>query len=218
MNALYQNSTGSWNTAIGVSALLKNLTGDFNTAVGALAYQLNAPASYSNSTGIGYYSSITADNQVRIGNSSVTSIGGQVDWTTLSDERFKKNISESVPGLNFIKKLRPVTYHLDMDAIASFLKTPDSLRLKEGETLKAANLQTGFIAQEVEKAAADLSFDFSGVDKPKNANDYYGLRYAEFVVPLVKAVQEQQVMIEELKIEIERLKKQTKELQTSQGK
>jgi hypothetical protein len=49
---------------------------------------------------------------------------------------------------------------------------------------------TGFIAQEVERAAAELGFDFSGVDKPKNERDLYGLRYAEFVVPLVKAVQE----------------------------
>jgi len=49
---------------------------------------------------------------------------------------------------------------------------------------------TGFVAQEVEKAANDLGYDFSGVDKAKNENDVYGLRYAEFVVPLVKAVQE----------------------------
>lgn len=45
---------------------------------------------------------------------------------------------------------------------------------------------TGFIEQEVEQAAKDLGYDFSGVDKPKNADDLYGLRYAEFVVPLVK--------------------------------
>jgi hypothetical protein len=37
------------------------------------------------------------------------------------------------------------------------------------------------------------------VDKPKNENDMYGLRYSEFVVPLVKAVQEQQQMINDLK-------------------
>jgi trimeric autotransporter adhesin len=57
-------------------------------------------------------------------------------------------------------------------------------------------LQTGFIAQDVEAAAKELNFDFSGVDAPKNENDFYGLRYAEFVVPLVKAVQEQQGIIE----------------------
>ena len=33
-------------------------------------------------------------------------------------------------------------------------------------------------------------YSFSEVDAPNNENDFYGLRYAEFVVPLVKAVQE----------------------------
>jgi len=42
----------------------------------------------------------------------------------------------------------------------------------------------------VEEAAKELGYDFSGVDAPKNDKDFYGLRYAEFVVPLVKAVQE----------------------------
>jgi trimeric autotransporter adhesin len=55
---------------------------------------------------------------------------------------------------------------------------------------------TGFIAQEVEATAKKMGFDFSGVDKPKNENDHYALRYAEFVVPLVKAVQEQQAIID----------------------
>jgi hypothetical protein len=48
----------------------------------------------------------------------------------------------------------------------------------------------------VEAAAAASEYDFSGVDKPKNANDFYGLRYGDFVVPLVKAVQEQQKLID----------------------
>ena len=45
----------------------------------------------------------------------------------------------------------------------------------------------------------ESGYDFSGVDKPKNEKDSYGLRYAEFVTPLVKAIQEQQRMILELK-------------------
>ena len=49
---------------------------------------------------------------------------------------------------------------------------------------------TGFVAQDVEKAARELNYDFSGVDAAKNDKDLYGLRYSEFVVPLVKAVQE----------------------------
>jgi hypothetical protein len=66
---------------------------------------------------------------------------------------------------------------------------------------------SGFIAQDVEKAANETGYDFSGVDKPKNDKDLYGLRYAEFVVPLVKAVQEQQEMIDLLKKEVAELKK-----------
>ena len=46
------------------------------------------------------------------------------------------------------------------------------------------------------KAAKDLHYNFSGIDAPKNDNDLYELRYEEFVVPLVKAMQElsQQMM------------------------
>ena len=139
---------------------------------------------------LGYQAPRTASNQVRIGNGSVTSIGGKVGWSTLSDARFKKNIEEKVIGLDFIMALRPVTYNLDMDAIANFHETPDSLRLEESERKAGEILQTGFIAQEVELAAKKLGYDFSGVDAPKNDKDNYGLRYSEFVVPLVKAIQE----------------------------
>ncbi len=44
-----------------------------------------------------------------------------------------------------------------------------------------------------------MNYDFSGVDAPKNQNDLYGLRYDEFVVPLVKAVQELAIKNDSLK-------------------
>jgi hypothetical protein len=50
------------------------------------------------------------------------------------------------------------------------------------------------------------------VDKPESEKDYYGLRYAEFTVPLVKAVQEQQAMIEVLRKEIQSLKEENSSL------
>ena len=40
---------------------------------------------------------------------------------------------------------------------------------------------SGFVAQEVEQEANRAGYDFSGVNKPKNDNDMYGLRDAEFV-------------------------------------
>jgi hypothetical protein len=51
-------------------------------------------------------------------------------------------------------------------------------------------------------------YDFNGLHKPANENDNYGVAYSQFVVPLVKAVQEQQTMIETQKAAIEELKKQ----------
>jgi len=43
------------------------------------------------------------------------------------------------------------------------------------------------------------------VDAPKNDNDFYGLRYAEFVVPLVKAVQELKAENDALKARLDAL-------------
>jgi hypothetical protein len=99
-------------------------------------------------------------------------------------------------------KLRPVTYYLDIAGISKELNEGRGKEIDQYSKLaifeKEKILYSGFIAQEVEKAASQAGYDFSGVDRPKNEKDFYGLRYAEFVVPLVKAIQEQQVMIEGL--------------------
>ncbi len=47
-----------------------------------------------------------------------------------------------------------------------------------------------YVAQEVEETVQAAGYEFSGVDALKSADDRYGLRYAEFVVPLVNAVRE----------------------------
>ena len=83
--------------------------------------------------------------------------------------------------------------------------TPEQKGLIEaGLMQKEQILYSGFIAQDVEKAARELGYEFSGVDKPQNEYSLYGLRYAEFVVPLVKGMQElsalnkaQQIRMEE---------------------
>ena len=162
----------------------------------------------SNYSGLGYnvggFSS--ASNMVEIGNTSVSVIRGQVGFSTYSDKRIKTNIKSNVPGLAFITKLNPVTYNLDIhkqnEIIYKGKKEADADF--EGKYDIEKVTQTGFIAQEVDTAAKELNYDFNGVDQPKNENDLYTLKYAEFVVPLVKAVQEQQKMIETLqKINVE---------------
>ncbi|HEY2727952.1 MAG TPA: tail fiber domain-containing protein, partial [Parafilimonas sp.] len=237
-SALFSNKTGSNNTALGQSALYKTTTSDFNTAIG-----YNAGASYDNGynnvfvgantnvNGAGYFNVIaigqatvcTASSQVTMGNSATNSYRAFANWSNISDGRYKKNVKENVPGLAFINKLRPVTYNLDATALDNFfhknIPSKDSIStkakaindkaLKEKEQIR----YTGFVAQEVEKAANDLGYDFSGVDKAKDANDVYGLRYAEFVVPLVKAVQELSGQNDSLKSEIANLKSENETLE-----
>lgn len=181
--SFYANTTGSGNTASGYYALVASKTGNNNTAIGdhagAAFVTLNncsflgaaADASVdnlSNATAIGYQATVDSDNKVVIGNTAITSIGGQVGWTTYSDQRLKTDIQKSKLGLDFILSLNPVTYHY-----------------------KAAGQQhilyTGLIAQEVDAAAQKAGISYSGVDKN---GTYWGIRYAELTVPLIKALQE----------------------------
>ena len=71
---------------------------------------------------------------------------------------------------------------------------------------------TGFLAQEVEKAANEAGYDFSGVQKPANPDELYSLRYSDFVMPLVKAVQEQQEIIDEQHEIIQELRNQNRQI------
>jgi len=203
-HALQNNTTGNNNVAVGYNSLNLVTTGYSNTALGTSAGAVGA--TFYNTTALGNGAAPNSPNQVRLGNSSVSVIGGYANWSNFSDRRLKTNIQENIVGLEFIKKLRPVSYNYDMDAIARFENTPDNLRLREAEQLKAQEIQTGFIAQEVEQAAQAVGFDFHGIVKPYDANGTYALRYAEFVVPLVKAMQEQQDIIEAQEKELKALR------------
>ena len=224
-DAMNRNQTGQGNTAIGNTALTSTSNSYFNTVVGA-----NSAVNYDNGynnvfvganndvNGAGYYNVIaigqgvvcTAPSQARFGNSATNSIGGYADWTNFSDGRYKKNMREDVKGLDFVMRLRPITYNLDVTGIRAHLgqKAPADEGTRRSITEREGEVLSGFAAQEVEAAAAASGYTFSGVDRPKNDKDFYGLRYGDFVVPLVKAVQEQQKMIEALQQEVVELKKQ----------
>ncbi|MFZ1332265.1 MAG: tail fiber domain-containing protein, partial [Flavobacteriales bacterium] len=222
--ALYANTAGSSNTGVGAYALDQNSSGTGNSALGVSAGP-NA-ATRSNTTALGYLASCTAGNQVRVGNSSVSTIVGAVAFAPASDARFKQNIQEDVHGIDLIMKLRPVTYTFNAHQMAAFLKEdvrydengnavlqtphPDMIAARDQ---KAAIRFTGFLAQEVEKAADELGYDFSAVVKPVDENDMYALRYSEFVVPLVKGMQEQQAMIESQQAVIEQLQERIQRLE-----
>ncbi|MEM7372722.1 MAG: T9SS type A sorting domain-containing protein [Bacteroidota bacterium] len=212
------NTTGSYNATLGYYSGYHFKSGSYNSALGTYAGVSSSSSNYYYSTALGYYARITASNQVMLGRTSTASIGGYQGWTNFSDGRFKLEVKETVPGLDFVMKLRPVTYKMDIKGLNQELyqideEDSESAKEMREEVEKMNNdpianntVHTGFIAQEVEAAAESLGFDFNGVDAPQNEEDHYGLRYATFVVPLVKAVQEQQTLIEHLQAEIKELR------------
>ena len=222
--ALYSNTTGSANTANGGAALYNNITGSYNTAIGPDALSNNSGGNNNIAIGFGsgtatyapnIYNTISIgnddilngfQNQVIIGNTSTAFIGGKVPWSVISDARVKNTINEDVKGLDFIMRLRPVTYHVSNKAITTLTgnkETPDFPGKYDGEKIK----YSGFLAQEVELAAKAANYDFSGYAAPKNQWSLYTLSYEQFVVPLVKAMQEQQVIIINQQNKIDLLKK-----------
>lgn len=214
--SLWYNTNGNENTAIGSRALSNNITGSSNTALGASSG--TSTGALNNTTALGYGAVVNASNKIRLGNVGVTVVEGPVAYT-VSDGRFKSNISESdVKGLAFINKLRPVVYNFETKKLEEFLtkNLPEELRknqLSLDFSASTAIRQSGFIAQEVETAAKEVGYNFNGVHIPENENDNYSLAYGQFVVPLVKAVQElsqqnqfQQKVNDDLKKELEELK------------
>jgi hypothetical protein len=182
----------------------QNTAGSKNTAIGYRAYAMGF--AYGNATAIGANSQVTASNQMRFGDELVTSIGGKVSWSKISDERFKVAVRRDVPGLSFINRLEPVTYLLDNQKLRTF----QGRALSKDETLYTR--ETGFLAQQVEAAAQAAGFDFSGVDRPASDQDHYALRYADFTVPLVQAVQELSAENEALKAKIQELEAEKERL------
>ena len=225
MNSLFSNTSGNINVACGFYALYSVSSGLGNTAIGYYAGNSGTSittgtyntflgnstssdlATRTNSIAIGGFGNLAfgGDNRVRVGNSSMSSIGGQVGWTTISDVRTKTNVQENVPGLAFIKELRPVTYHYDTDKEHELMWGKIDPTNWNGKYDIEKIPFSGFIAQEVEASANKIGYSFSGVDKPQDKGGLYGLRYAEFVVPLVKSVQELNTKNESLQNEISEL-------------
>jgi|UniRef100_UPI004048A5D0 trimeric autotransporter adhesin len=180
-----KNTTGYSNTALGNAAGDINTTGNENTAIGATAtFGAN---NLSNATAIGFGATASASNSVRLGNASVTVIGGQVAWTAASDSRIKKNIVNSTYGLATVLKLRPVEYNL----------TSNDLK------------QVGFIAQEVQKLVPEV---VTGKEGDLSKGEILGITYSNLVPVLTKAIQEQQKQIEDQNAKIAAQQKQIEEL------
>ncbi len=217
-NAGKGNTSGDNNTFIGQNSATASQTGDNNTALGATVNFTST--GLLNSTALGYATVMDASNKAVVGNIAVNTIGGFSSWTTFpSDGRMKSRVKENVGGLDFILQLRPVTYTVDALKLAKSLYPAPADTVLTGPFLKAIKeksrkVQTGFIAQEVAIAAKKNKYNFSGVVPPTTPNGTYGLNYAEFTVPIVKAVQEFHQDYENLKEDFQEVVAQNEALQT----
>jgi hypothetical protein len=96
---------GLQNTASGTDALISNTTGNSNTAIGAFA-DVSA-GNLNNATAIGEGAIVNNSNKIRLGNTSVTVIEGQVAFTNVSDKpKTKKENFQSVDGEAVLGKIR----------------------------------------------------------------------------------------------------------------
>jgi hypothetical protein len=115
-----------------------------------------------------------------------TTSKGYIDGTTgayvaVSDLRAKKNIADCSYGLAEVLAMRPVIYNM--------------IEEEDG-----TDKHLGFIAQEIKQVINEA------VTSTSTEEELYGLDKAGLVPVLVKAIQEQQAMIEELKAKVAALK------------
>jgi hypothetical protein len=126
-----------------------------------------------------------------------------------SDEKEKKDIIDADLGLDFISKLRPVSFKWK---VGQNIVTSEVVKDEEGNPIldeegnektesvivprKGKRTHYGLIAQEVEELLDGK--DFGGFIHDEET-DTKGLRYDQFIPLLIKSIQEQQVQIEELK-------------------
>ena len=157
---------------------------------------------------------INNNGYVGIGTSSPTSllsVNGAADkigggsWATFSDERVKSDIKPFTDGLSLLLKLKPVTFkYNEKSGYSDMNKT-----------------FVGFIAQDVEKVAPYMVSSYDDSEGPSGLNDKRQFDESALSKIMLNAIQEQQMMIEDLKrinenhqkaieklsIEIEQLKK-----------
>ena len=124
-----------------------------------------------------------------------------------SDERLKENIEDSDLGLDFIKSLRPVKYKWkDKEEYHTYKK--DGVTIDQTYPAEI-NTRThyGLIAQEVKQAVENsgkTTTDFAGYCYEED-RDVHALRYQEIMGPMIKAMQEEQDLIETLMARVQEL-------------
>jgi hypothetical protein len=183
MNTLEENTTGTGNTAVGYRSGQYNTTGGNNTFLGNHA-KTTSGSTITNATAIGANAEVSVSNKIRLGDTNVSVIEGQVGFTAASDRRLKEQISKTKYGLETLLKLVPVDYLLKSNGLA----------------------QIGFIAQDLKPLVPEA---VNGTEGDIEKGETLGITYTTLIPILTKAIQEQQSQIDsqakQIKILLQRI-------------
>jgi len=123
-------------------------------------------------------------------------------YLTYSDNRLKKNQKPLSYGLAELMKLKPKSYTRFSGSVEN-----GKVKLEKNSQRK----EIGLVAQEV------LDIIPEAVNEPTDeANSFYGMDYNKLIPVMIKAIQEQQEQIDELKKAVSDLKKDNTELSNIQ--
>ena len=203
-SAMNANTTGNYNTAVGQAAMQANTTGQSNTAVGEAAMYANTTGQ--NNTAVGFQAMLnnttgqnnvclgansgsdaftnitTQSNYVILGNNSTASLYCKTGVINTSDARDKTNVESIAVGLDYVRKLKPVTFNFDDRGWYPEGQAPDGS--------KACSIhRLGFLAQDILAAEQELGLPFNHVvntDFPEKL----GIAPTNLIPILVKAIQE----------------------------
>ena len=201
----FECTTSSNNSAIGIYAGYNLTTGDGgNSLLGyAAGYTMTTGV---NNTCLGYDAGragspggniTTGSHNVSLGDDRVLTLNAQVSLSVASDKRDKADVSDLDLGLDFVNKLKPVTFKWDKrikyvsDADRD---TVDLNSITNDGTHKEDWLDVGFLAQDLQ--AAEESYNYKIANKTNltvslsSDEKQYSAKYEKLVPMLVKAVQE----------------------------
>jgi len=187
-------SSGDSNTCVGVDAGGSLTSGDNNLMLGKRAGISGSPGG----------AHAGEDSRIVLGDQNIAVANIQVDWTVASDARDKTDFTALDLGLDFVKALAPVTYKWDKRANYGD-NTADGYDINDQTpdgTHKEDWLDIGFKAQEVEALEQAAGYNKSNktnlISSHTDDGKQMGLQYSKFVPILVKAMQEQNALIEAL--------------------
>lgn len=220
--SLYLNTTGAFNSSFGSGSLRNNTTGYVNSAFGYGSLSGNTTGYANTALGDGAGSTVTigwnitcigfdsepsspsADNEITLGNTSVSKLRCNVTAiTSLSDARDKKNIKDLSLGINFLMKLKPRLYNWDKREWYDD-NVSDGSKMQEAPT-------AGFIAQELNEIQTTENAEWLNLVLKDNPEKWEATPGNLFPI-VVKAVQELKIENDVIRSENYELKNENNEL------